>query len=631
MRTVKVQIQADTAQAVTQLQGVTRALLDLDAVARRAAANAMAALNGMNPATLLPSTVGQDAHQASEAHRQADAVKAATHKVKKTADAKKIVAKTDKKGEAQFKKFADDIGKVFGDAFEGLISGGLKGALKSFQDSLKSMFVGILKQMVSNIATQIKNALSKKLISAFTGGGSGGGGANKISLGNVLTPKPGDSGGGSSVALPDTGPGPHPGADGHSVIDIAATQAADQIAHEVTGHAATPVQTTTNGTQTGAPGGNTTIHEGGNMVTGAVGGPGKFQTQIASMLPGLGLSLGGMLGMGQAGPSLLGSAGGLLAGGIGMAFLAPGLLTSAFGGTLAAGGTAATGLGGALAGLLTNPFTIAVAGALIVGAIIWGINSRRKKEEKQRNQAMLDAFSQLDDLLKQVNSDQLDGASAVTQATGIRKQYVDQMSQLKDKKTRNIALKDVSRIDDKIAQIRAAGDQQTARKAMDAKLVPTFADGGYVGAPYGYKVLGGDGAFMQPFNGRVPGVYDRRDDFLARLTGNEVVLTPDVWMPIAPYLKQKRVPGFADGGMVDGSSFNGSCQASSNQGIVIEELTIHLNNQFGADSAAKILGVAVKTPEGQKAVVKSVRTHIGESGLGDGLVRDINSVNERGF
>jgi hypothetical protein len=168
---------------------------------------------------------------------------------------------------------------------------------------------------------------------------------------------------------------------------------------------------------------------------------------------------------------------------------------------------------------------------------------------------------------------------------------------------------------------------------MDAKLVPTFADGGLVGAyGSGYKVLGGDGASMRPFRGRVPGVYDRKDDFLARLTGNEVVLTPDVWMPIAPYLKHKKVPGFAGGGLVNETSGNtGSYQASSNQGIIIEELVIHLSNQFGSETAAKILDVGLKTPDGQQAVVRSVRTHIGENGLGDGLVRDINKVNNRGF
>jgi preprotein translocase subunit SecG len=619
-RIVKVQIQADTAQATAQVRELAGALSQLDAVALRNAANLMAAQGGVNPATLNPTSVNNQVQLANSAQVQATEVKKTQVKKpkkpaktdeEKTLEANtKLAAKIQKEAQAQFAKFADEIGKVFADSFEGLFNGGLKGALKGFQNALKSMFQGILKQLIGSIAGQIKSAISKKMMESFT---------------KAADPK---------KDLASLGAGPHPDSGTglpmagehsiHSIIDNASP------AHAMAGLAAglppapTEVTPTTNGTE----GGSTTpapTSQAYKAVQASLGGVGKFQMQIASMLPGIGMSLGGMLGMGQTGPSLLGSAGGLMLGGAG----AVALLGGTGAGTIFGAGGALASLHG-LAAFMTNPFTIAAAGAILVGAIIWGINSRRKKEEKQRNQAMLDAFSQLDDLIKQVNSDQLDGASAVSQATQIRKQYVEQMSQLKDKKTRNIALKDVSRIDSKIAEIKQAGEAQTARKAMDAKLVPTFADGGFVGGS-GYKILGGDGAFMNPFTGRVPGVYDRRDDFLARLTVNEVVLTPDVWMPIAPYLKQKRVPGFADGGMVSSSSFTGSTQVSSNQEIIIEELTIHLSNQFGADSAAKILGVGLKTPEGRQAVVRSVRTHIGENGLGDGLVRDINTVNERGF
>jgi hypothetical protein len=637
-RIVKVQIQADTAQATANVRELTGALSQLDTVARQSATNTMRSLGGADPVTLHPASVQHKRRLAAKAQDQTnkgavDGKKVADDKAKADDATKKIddttkkaAKKTTEELEKQFTKYADDFGKMFADFFTGLISGGLNNGLKSFRDSLKSLMQGIMKQLVGIITDKIKSAISGKITSILGGGKTG---AKTGSGGSTIDSAPAHSSGadtgitaiheaihsGVNTGLPE-------GAPGHPALDIP---------HEFTDHV-TPIHTdtttsgTSGGTSSGSNVGTTTTQTAAN----AIGGPGKFQTQIAGMLPGIGMSLGGMLGMGQSGASMLGQAGGLLAGGIGMAFLAPGLLTSAFGGTLAAGGAAATGLGGAMVGLLTNPFTIAVAGALIVGAIIWGINSRRRKDEKTRNQAMLDSFKTLDDLLKKVNSDQMDGAAAVDQATQVRKQYVDQMSQLKDKKTRNIALKDVSRIDDKIAQIRAASDQQTARKALDAKLVPTFADGGFVGGA-GYKVLGGDGAFMSPFRGRVPGIYDRRDDFLARLTGNEVVLTPDVWMPIAPYLKQKRVPGFAGGGMVDSSGFTVSGQTSSNQAIIIEELTINLSNQFGSETAAKVLGVGVKTPEGRQAVVRSVRAHIGESGLGDGLVRDINSVNERGF
>ncbi len=636
MRNVKVMVQADTTGAVSKVRELTGALAQFDARARQSVGNALKALNGTNPASLNSNNIKDQQQLAENVQTQAGKVtpdqaktvkKAKTSKEKTDEANKKLADKAQKDGEKYFKEFADQFAQIFAEALAALLEGGLKGGLKSFKDGLKAALQGILKQLMSNIVEQIKSAISKKIVSIFTpkGGTGTGTGTGDKSVGTG----DGDNKG-TTTALPDTTvhEAVHAGA-GAATVGLGATN----ILNGANPLTPDPVKPTTSGTggNVGSTDGKTVAQKTAN----AAGGPGKFQTQIASMLPGIGMSLGGALGMGQGGASMLGQAGGLLAGGIGMAFLAPGLLTSAFGGTIAGvgGATLSTGLGGAMAGLLTNPFTIAVAGALIIGAIIWGINSRRKKEEKQRSQAMLDAFSQLDDLLKQVNSDQLDGASAVTQANSVRKQYVEQMSQLKDKKTRNIALKDVSRIDDKISQIRQAGEAQTSRKAMDAKLVPTFADGGLVGTGgANYKVLGGDGASMRPFRGRVPGDYDRKDDFLARLTGNEVVLTPDVWMPIAPYLKKKRVPGFADGGKTGNSlSFTGSSQIQESQPIIIEELIIHLSNQFGAETAAKILDVGLKTSDGQQAVVKSVRTHIGENGLGDGLVRDINRVNSRGF
>ncbi len=634
MRNVKVIVQADTAQALGKVRELTGALTQLDAIARQSAENALKALGGSGTGAAaaanganISAAVGAQQPLVAGAQVQAgqvDGVQAQTKKKVKTeqekiADAnKKLSDKIQREAEKQFQKFADDIGNIFAEAFEGLLQGGLKGGLKGLKEALKSMFQSIMRQLIGNIADQIKTAISKKIMESFT---------------KAVDPKKGvvsdaaktDPATGQTVALPGgTSPSNATGAVG--------SQMAAGIAAGLNPLTPSPTTTTTSGTQSGTSNTTTSTTTQAAAQAASLGGVGKFQMQIASMLPGLGMSLGGMLGMGNTGASMLGSIGGLMLGGAG----AVGLLGGAGAGIFASGGALASMHG--LAAFMTNPFTIAAAGAILIGAIIWGINSRRRKEEKIRNQAMLDAFSSLDDLLKQVNGDQLDGASAINQANNIRKQYVEQMSQLKDGKTRRIALADVSRIDARIAQIKQAAEAQTARKAMDAKLVPTFADGGKVGTAvsggHGYKVLGGDGAFMRPFRGRVPGIYDRKDDFLARLSGNEVVLTPDVWKPIAPYLKQKRVPGFAGGGMVDssaGSNISGGTQTSSNQEIVIEELTIHLNNQFGSETAARIVDIGLKTPGGQQAVVKSVRTHIGESGLADGLVRDINNVNDRGF
>ena len=220
---------------------------------------------------------------------------------------------------------------------------------------------------------------------------------------------------------------------------------------------------------------------GGATTKGGVNLPANFSwgslgKMIGSMAPALGSSLGGMLGGTSLVGSLMGSVGGLMAG------TALGIATGAISTTSGMMGSLVGALGGAT---MATGILAGVGVALMIGAYLFGKTKQRKADEKTRNQAMLDAFSALDDILKQVGSDQMEGAAAINQANQIRKQYLDQMSQLKDKKTRNIALKDVSRIDVKITQIKQAADQQTARKAMDAKLVPTFADGGFVGAGLG--------------------------------------------------------------------------------------------------------------------------------------------------
>jgi hypothetical protein len=652
-RTATVVINANVSGAISAVERLAGALSRLDAMAKRSVESQFQSLRrtGTQPQNLAGSVQRQQAAANNAANSSSGSgavpVAAVTAQpnpeiVRKEVDKAKRVPKVPKprfsQSERLLNKYAGDIGGILANSVESLLEGGLKGALKSLQSGLRSLLNGLMQRAMNQITSQIRDAITKRIKESFTkfgtrtaapnrtdGGGhysgnNNGGGTNNgagnnggtglnVGIGNT-------NGGGGPVRIPTPPPEATPVKDG-----------------------------------SGNGGGN----NGGSVSSASVGvsiRKDHIPAQFATMLPGLGASFGGMLGLGNGGASMLGSAGGLLAGGIGMAFLAPSALTGIFGGTIAGvgGATASTGLAGAMAGFLTNPFTIAAAGAILIGAYIWGRNARRRKEEKQRNQAMLDSLSQLDELLKQVRRDHIDGGAAVTQANQIRKQYVDQMSQLKDSKTRRIALADVSRIDTKIAAIKQAADSQTARKALDEKLVPTFADGGLVKLKgknqkvkfaesdfYRWKMLGGDGARMRKFRGRVPGFYDRRDDFLARLSGDEVVLTPDVWKPITPYLKEKQVPGFADGGIVSGQRINGAghysepSNSTQSRAVVIEELVINLSNSFGVETAARVIGVALKLPDGQQAVVKSVRSHIGESGLGDGLVRDINRVNERGF
>lgn len=622
MRNVKVNVQADTSQAVGKVRELTGALSQLDAVTRR---NVQVLLQALGNAGLKAAQIGTVSNQqaaAGSAQAQLQAGRsnvnssganpqqpASNNKAKEAFN--KLNSYSLKTAESQFTLFADDLAQVFSKAFSELFQGGFKNALSGLKESLKGLFNNLLKKLVEDVADKIRKSISKQISSSFnrnSGGlsvGTGSNDSNRSNDGQTSTP-------GLSVAAD---------AVNTDIDSLPPEQLMDIHRSDITSTAFT---------NTSAPPAASEGKDGGTKSAGAKTGlPGNFNLSsfgklIGSMAPALGSSLGGMLGGPSTVGSIMGSLGGL-AGGTALG-IATGAITQ---------GTAHSGfsiLGMSIGGAASLGILAGVAVALMVGSYILGKNKQRKMDEKTRNQAMVDAFSQLDEILKQINRDEIDGASGVSQASNIRKQYVEQMSKLKDKKTRNIALKDVSRIDSKISLIKQAADNQSARKALDAKLVPTFADGGLVGAGNGYRVLGHDGGAMSPFRGRVPGVYDRRDDFLARLSGNEVVLTPDQWMPIAPYLKHKRVPGFADGGLIaNTSSFAGTGQAPLNQEIIIEELIINLSNQFGAETAAKIIDVGLKTPDGRQAVVKSVRTHIGESGLGDGLIRDINKVNSRGF
>ena len=163
---------------------------------------------------------------------------------------------------------------------------------------------------------------------------------------------------------------------------------------------------------------------------------------IQGLLPFLGAGLGGAVGGGS-------GAGGIL-GGIGGGLL--GLVGSAVGSSGTAFGGAISSIAGFLniSGAATLGIGAAIGGALLIGSYFLGRNSARRRDEKTRNQLSLDAFKNLDDLIAKVNADQIDGAGALEQAAGIRQTYMDGANALKDKKTRNIALKDVSRLDAKI-------------------------------------------------------------------------------------------------------------------------------------------------------------------------------------
>jgi hypothetical protein len=219
----------------------------------------------------------------------------------------------------------------------------------------------------------------------------------------------------------------------------------------------------------------------------AAGGLGGMLSGLAPLAPLLGLSLGASFGSNIGGGSgvggIMGMLGGGVLGGIGALLGTGALLTSIT-------GVGAFSSAGALAGfaplLGAIPFLAPIAGALLLGSFFIGRSQTRRKEETIRAGAINDTLAQLDNIKHLIEIHRLDGAEGLQRATSLRADYITQMSQLKDKKTRNIALSEVEkRIDPKIAQIRAAANIALNDNNRDKLLIPEFATGGTVPGPFG--------------------------------------------------------------------------------------------------------------------------------------------------
>lgn len=294
--------------------------------------------------------------------------------------------------------------------------------------------------------------------------------------------------------------------------------------------------------------------------------------QFGALAPLLGLSLGASLG----GPSLAGN----IVGGLG------GLIA---GGTVAAFSGA---LGPTLTAILTSPVGIALGPLLLIGASLLGRNAERRRNETTRDQLATDIRSQLYSLIAQVNSDQIDGPSALQQYAQARAQYLQSIAGFDSKTKRNATLWLQNDLEGLVLpKLYTAIDEQEKRKARVGRMSPEFASGGAVWQRFA------DGGMMQPFAGRVPGVYNRMDDKLIRVSGNEVVLNPAQWMPITPYLKQANVPGFANGGAQSPQTVNTALPE-----LHIDELQINIDS----DGMAKVV---IKSNLFKKAVVHTVNVN----------------------
>lgn len=306
--------------------------------------------------------------------------------------------------------------------------------------------------------------------------------------------------------------------------------------------------------------------------------------QLAAAAPMLGLSLGSSLG----GPSILGQVlgggGGLLAGGVLAAMFAPGALTG-------------LGLSGAFVGGLAAaaPFLLPIAGALLIGSYFIGRSKQRRKDEQLRTQILTDAKSRINQLVAAVKGDRMDGEDALLQAAQIRGEYLQQVGQIKDKKTRRIAEETVRELDYLINNVlKPAVAEQANRKEFVNQFVPTYDLGGRAerGPAPARSVPDVTGY------GLLPGGYKGRDTIIAAVAEGETILTPRDVAALGGRnrMRQIGVRGYASGGVAGSVAPAASVAPSQGWGggsapVVVYAITVY--SREDAEKLARLLPNAV--------------------------------------
>lgn len=367
--------------------------------------------------------------------------------------------------------------EIFTDGFLSIteaISSSIGGLLDKATQHLGA-FGHAISQIATQLLTMITNRLMMRLLDLIlpsTGGGIGPGGTPNFGL-NLL-------GGASGVLFGGGGTAPTSGGGGFfgnivggllglrggggeapvgsaiTPLDTLTGQAAHEAVHAATG-----------GTATKAGGGILgQLLGGSNFSWGAIG------KTLGAAAPLLGFSLGSALGGKSLGGSILGGIGGLAGG------LAVGVGT----GTIGATGSLSTAIAAIGGPLAATGILAAIAVPLLVGGWLLGRNKQRRADETTRAGLITDALGQLDEILKNIRTHKYSsGQEAIDAAQAVRDSYQQSASQLKDSKTRRIALQELSqRIDPKISQIRTAAAQLDKDKAHFNDLIPEFATGGIV-------------------------------------------------------------------------------------------------------------------------------------------------------
>lgn len=336
----------------------------------------------------------------------------------------------------------------------------------------------------------------------------------------------------------------------------------------------------------------------GNILSQIFGGAGGIGGALAAAAPLLGGVLGASVGGGSVLGQILGGTAGVLGG-----LLAPGIPS------LLSGAASLTALGAVALPLIP---------ALLIGAYFLGRNKKRRKNEEIRNQLMLDAFSELDKLIKDVQSDKVDGASALSRADEIRANYLTEAAKISDGKTRRIALADVHRIDAKISILRSAVSDQAQRRERLAVLVPTFAGGGPV---YGRGTETSDS---------IPAYLSKGEYVLDAKTTRNIgvrnlnLIRKDRGRTIGRALSVTAVQMAEGGPVVSGlANTNMGGGGFSLSGMTVH---VHVNNNIGEEPIKEIVGAYLVGPDGKQHSIKAVVSDMKENRRDSAVFQTMENV-----
>jgi tape measure domain-containing protein len=513
----------------------------------------------------------------------------------------------------EFGRMAQDIAGAFGGGFELLLRGKPRQAMRALRQDFAAMLIGMARDW-----------LQSSIFNLLNGKGTGGGGGLLGSLGKLFGIGGGSKSSSSGSSATSGGALPVNPSRWNLVNDLLSGQ---------TGVGA-PASATPGSLVRSATGSATGTTGAAANVAGKSSSIGRFLNSPAFQGATLGASLGLGLGGQSRGGQLLGLAGGALAGAA-AGSIASGI--SNFGVGIALGTTSA----------LTFA-TLGIGAALLIGAVIAGRNAARRRDERSRNQLATDARSRVYQLISAVRADSMDGAEALKEYDRIVAEYKNSASQLKDSKARRHALAWVNDLNGQVLpQLKREVESQKARKVIGAQLHPTFSGGGGV-----WSQGGRDGGATHPAfasmmgldhfgSGIVPGaMFDRKDDRLIRVSKKEVILTPDVWRPITPYLKRQKVRGFEGfeaGGAVDAATIAmtvnragsdtgyGDGNQANRQPIIItfDRLVVEVSKS----DVSSVVFEGMKSSTGQKIMINGVRENINSNPAGIPL--DIRAANEK--